>query len=697
MKQIQKRIPLLLILLPLISCSAPKQNQPATATPPPPSTATPEPSRTPSRTPTVTPTPTPACPSTSTAPPDITLELYGNFHAMGVIVEVGDHHPEGNAVAQVEYRAGSGAFRQGFPLSRVSEARFVGSLFWLEPGTSYDVRVTFIEEGGALHCSSITSSGSTRTELTALDPVNTYVVSSDGSGSACSMESPCTLTTGINRARAGDSVILHGGVYHQGNIGLPHSGSPEAPIVIQSSPGERAILDGSDPEKFTWESRGDGIFETTVNASEPTLVMADGVRLYRYQSYEDLQNLTWDLPGFFAQGYRVYVHLTDDADPNDHEMAVGRRMYAFWVDRDYIHIKDLTFRYYEVRWQRSALYIYNGSHNLIQGCTFALNGYGVILQGASHRNVIEGSKFYDAIYAWPWDAVKALHDNTGQGMETGGIRISDPHPRDPVVMPRGTVVRGNSFHDYFDGFGVCTFETPAEPSNETDIYENHIYRIGDDGMEADGYCSNVRIWGNTFEDVLVGVSLAPAQVGPTYMVRNLIHNIGRSGGCPFGWEGPCGGTALKVQFGEPVAGPMFLFHNTMDSGSRHVTAYIAEDATWPLLVSRNNNWGSSRSGGLSVEVDDPVDFDYDNIVSRPGSLLVHWRGTDFDTLEALTRATGQEAHGLSVDPRFVDVAAREYTLLADSPLIDSGEFIPGVNDGYLGAGPDIGAYEFGTH
>jgi hypothetical protein len=215
-------------------------------------------------------------------------------------------------------------------------------------------------------------------------------------------------------------------------------------------------------------------------------------------------------------------------------------------------------------------------------------------------------------------------------------------------------------------------------------------------MEADGYCSNVRIWGNTFEEVLVGVSLAPAQVGPTYMLRNLIHDIGRSSGCPFGWEGPCGGTVLKVQFGEPVAGPMFLFHNTMDSRSRQVTAYLAEDATWPLLVSRNNNWGSLRSGGLSVEIDDPVDFDYDNIVSHPDSLLVHWRGEEFDSLEAFTGATGQEAHGLSVDPGFVDAAGGDYTLLAGSALIDSGEFIPGVNDGYLGAGPDIGALEFGA-
>ena len=80
-----------------------------------------------------------------------TLELYGTFQAMGIIVNLtAGEDPNQNATAAVAYRVtGSGAYRQGLPLARVSTTRFVGSLFWLSPGTAYDVRVTFTDPDGA--------------------------------------------------------------------------------------------------------------------------------------------------------------------------------------------------------------------------------------------------------------------------------------------------------------------------------------------------------------------------------------------------------------------------------------------------------------------------------------------------------------------------------------------------------------------
>ena len=43
------------------------------------------------------------------------LELYGTFHAMGAIVTIdaGDD-PDQDATAEIEYRSGAQAFRQGF-------------------------------------------------------------------------------------------------------------------------------------------------------------------------------------------------------------------------------------------------------------------------------------------------------------------------------------------------------------------------------------------------------------------------------------------------------------------------------------------------------------------------------------------------------------------------------------------------------
>ena len=88
-----------------------------------------------------------------TAVPDLgqaapTLQLYGNFQTMGVIVAVesGDD-PDGDVIATVEYRTGGAAFSRGFSLTRTRTTELVGSLFWLEPGTVYDVRVSFEDPG----------------------------------------------------------------------------------------------------------------------------------------------------------------------------------------------------------------------------------------------------------------------------------------------------------------------------------------------------------------------------------------------------------------------------------------------------------------------------------------------------------------------------------------------------------------------
>ena len=136
-------------------------------------------------------------------------------------------------------------------------------------------------------------------------------------------------------------------------------------------------------------------------------------------------------------------------------------------------------------------------------------------------------------------------------METGGIRFYGP------TDGRGNIIRDNTFHDYFDGFGACP-EFSSAVTNETDVYENLVYHAGDDGMETDGQCSNVRIWNNTFHDVLVGISLAPVYTGPVYAIRNLIYNTGAG-------NSDYPGSPFKFNSGYDQSGPMYLFHNTADA------------------------------------------------------------------------------------------------------------------------------------
>ncbi len=610
------------------------------------------------------------------------LELYGTFQAMGVIVNLtAGEDANQNAVAAVAYRvSGSGAYHQGLPLARVDATRFVGSLFWLTPGTAYDVRVTFSDPDGApLNGMSVNGMASTRPEITLPVMIKSYYVTPTGNGTTCSLAAPCSLSTALNQAQSGQEIVLRGGVYYQGNMSLPRSGAAGAPIVIRGYTGETAILDGSDPAAFTWTAQGGGVYRATVNAGAPHLVIANGQRLYPYQSLTDLQNLAWGIPGFYANGTTVYVRLAGDANPNSAAMLVSRYNNAFTVEQNFIYFMNLTFRYYGQGDYAKALYFNNASDNLVQGCTFAVNDLGIGLKRDSHRNVIQDNTFYDTDFDWPWEAVKA-----GSALETGGIRLYDP------MTGRGTIIRRNTFHDYFDGFGACPDAT-AGVTNETDIYENLVYNAGDDGMETDGQCSNVRIWRNTFHDVLMGISLAPVYTGPVYAIRNVVYRTGVG-------NNTYPGSAFKFNSGYDQSGPMYLFHNTSDAALPGNSGLdIKSPGSWTSITARNNVWSGTDFAISNANPTQPLDLNYDDLYTTQAGELAWWSNLPdrhLNTLSELQTATGLELHGLNAVPGFMNAPAGNYTPTANSALIDHGLLIPGINDDYTGAAPDIGAYEF---
>jgi len=608
-----------------------------------------------------------------------TLELYGTFHAMGVIVTLdASDDPDGDASATVEYRTGGEPYRAGFPLSRVDDTRFVGSLFWLEPGTTYDVRVTFSDPDGSLHGVTVAGTASTRAEITIPDPTHSYYVAHDGDGTECSETTPCSLTEGLSQAQAGEEVILRDGAYHQGDISLHRSGTSDDPIIIRGYDGETAILDGADPasDAFAWAAQGGGVYRATVNVGDTHLVTADGERLLPYQSLSDLQNLVWSVPGFYVEGTTLNVRLAGDADPNSATMVVSRYNNAFYVEQNFIYFLNLTFRHYGQGSYAKAIYFNNANDNLVQGCTFAINDLSIGIKRDSHRNVIQNNEFYDTIFDWPWDAFYA-----GISLSSGGVRFYSP------AWGRGNVIRRNTFHDYFDGFGACPNETGGE-TNETDVYENLVYRCGDDGMETDGQCSNVRIWSNTFHDVLMGISLAPTYTGPTYAIRNLIYRTGVG-------NNDYTGSPFKFNSGYDKSGPMYLFHNTADAtlpGNNGL--YVKAPGSWEMICARNNIWSGTDYALNNYNTGQPIDLDYDDLWNGNGGDLVRWDNTRYATLTDFATATGQEPHGLNVEPGFADATNADYTLDPTSDLVDAGLVIPGINDDYAGAAPDIGAFEY---
>jgi len=610
------------------------------------------------------------------------IELYGTFHAMGVIATLpAGSDSNGNAVANVEYRvSGVGNYAAGFPLTRVASSRFVGSLFWLTPGTSYDVRVRYSDPDGApLDSGFAGATASTRGEITIPAASRTLSVSTAGSGSDCSAAAPCGLAQAISQAQAGDEIVLGAGTYYQGELTVSRSGTAVTPIVIRGAAG--AVLDGADPATFTWTSQGGGVYATTVNTADPHMVSANGARLYPYADLASVTALSASsTPGFFANGTALSVHLAGDASPAGATMAVARYNYAFTITGNFIYVHDLTFQNFGQGSYAKAIYIHDGSDNLVQGCRFITNDLGIGLKGATHRNVIQDNEFSDTIAGWTWEDVKAEGN-----LETGGVRFYAPDDG------RGTVIRRNKFHDFFDGLGICPTDSAAV-TNETDFYDNQSYNNGDDGLETDGHCANVRLWGNLIHDTLSGISMAPVAGGPVYCLRNQIYLTG-AGHSDEGYTG----LPFKFNSSDGDSGAIYLFHNTVDAQRTGNDGFrIESPGTWQILYARNNIWAGTLHAMENANASQPLDMDYDDLWRSGSDYLVRWDGlanTHLATIADITAATGQESHGASVAPGFVAPATADFTLGPSSALVDRGLFVPGINDGYKGQAPDLGAIE----
>ena len=83
----------------------------------------------------------------------------------------------------------------------------------------------------------------------------TLHVATSGNDSAAGTEiTPLrTLDKAASLARAGDTVIVHAGVY-KGHLVLRHSGEPDKPIVFKNADGEKPVFDGEGKGRIELQS-----------------------------------------------------------------------------------------------------------------------------------------------------------------------------------------------------------------------------------------------------------------------------------------------------------------------------------------------------------------------------------------------------------------------------------------------------------
>jgi DNA-binding winged helix-turn-helix (wHTH) protein len=610
------------------------------------------------------------------------VSSYGTIHAGGVVVRI-DGDRNRNAEASLEWRDNGGAFRTGHPLVRIDADHFAGSVFWLAADTAYELRVTLRDRDGVRGDVSTVTAFRTRRDSWPESSLGTLHVSPGGrdSNTGASAEHALrTIQRAADMARPGDVVLIHPGIYRQ-SVHVRRSGTWIQPIAFRGA-GPDVILDGADERiaaGVKWKPIGEAVHVHT-SGFQTTHVSTEQGRLFNYRSLDDLRALRAGAPGgFFADKDRLFLKFFDGSSPSDHVIHAGRLDRGFVLEKlSWVSIEGLQFRHFGGSNDGVAVWLGDCTDCRVYQARIGEVGRAGIWVEGGERGRLEDNEIWDtSINKWPW------HDANASSADTHGIFFSGR-------SPRGYVVRRNRIRGTFNGIAPCGTAPPASGmTTETDVYDNEVSELGNDAIEAEPYCANLRIWGNRLAEVMMGISTAPAGPGPTWILRNIAYRFGAARGREV-WLA----SALKFNtFDQQPPGAVFVYHNTFVTDVANVDAVALLDPSPVTYVrARNNVIAGTRHAVFKVSPM-PWDGDANALYTTSTGPLVEWLGTPYATFQTFSRATGQERVGLAVPPQLTDPARGDFTPSGNSALVDRGVLIPGVNERFTGRAPDIGAIE----
>jgi hypothetical protein len=610
---------------------------------------------------------------------------YGNFHAGGVVVTiVGDDNF--NASVSVEWRPTGGTFRLGHAAPRIDPTHFAGSLFWLSPGTSYEARLTLSDPDGVTGPATTVVTFQTRADTLPAPTLRALYVSTAGNDGNPGTN-PAAPLRHIQRAAdlslPGDLISIQPGVYRE-SVSVTRSGTASQPIVYRGA-ATGVILDGADEAiagGAAWTAVGGGVYSRVLGFPTGHVVIEAG-RLFRYGTLAALQALGAGAPGgFYFDGTTLFVKFPDGSAPSAHAMNVARFEDGFFVNMAAnVRIESVEIRYFGAGDFGRGVYLRYAADCTVKACKIhEVGAAGVWIKGGDRHRVEDNEISDTSIFGWPWDFTK------GSSAENDGVLFTDD-------VGRGNVVRRNTIHGTFNGVGACgSLPPPSGVTSEIDLYENVLYQHTDDAFEPEGYCANVRIWGNQIRDVHMAIAAAPAAPGPLFVVRNVAYRVGNTRTSQV--DGYLA-SALKINSDSATpVGPLFVYHNTFLTSAPNTDAVaLLNPGTGTFILALNNVLAGTRYALYKVN---PIVWtgNGNDLYTTDPTRLVSWLGVRYNTLAAYrVGVPGQEPQGISALPQLVNPPGGDFSPLPGSLLVDHAVPIAGINDGYRGPAPDIGAFE----
>ncbi len=610
-----------------------------------------------------------------------------------------------SASVAVSYRkAGETTWRQALPLLRLQAERvksgrtidvtvpnmFAGSILDLEPDTSYEAQFVLTDSDGVRGEATRRMTVRTRAEPIPSADGRTFHVYPHGfkgeklqpafEGLMCAYNLSCSgtdySTAGRPRVRAGDTVLVHAGLYKYNRYEYTTN-----PAVNSTGP-----LDG------TYYLTADG------TAERPIAIKAAGDG-----------DVIFDGAGNFA--------LFDVRAA------------------DYTYFEGLTFRNADYGILAGTQFLLGSRGLTVKHSRFEQVGAGVWtnFSGSSNfyiaDNVFLGRDDPDHVIGWSGSIWEPFNGVDGQRFPPAmasyvAVKVYGP----------GHVVAHNYVANFHDGIDIETYGNPdgsaaeggpAYPPREDwhlrpvaiDFYNNVMTNFHDNPFEIDGGLHNIRVMRNV---MLNAASHAfcnqPSIGGPTYWIRNIAYHL------PGGAIRMTGGSAGVLFYNNTILSEVGLasssnvhFRNNLILGEQSAPTLFSVNTLTNYSSSDHNGFRPNPGAATSFAWNSPPadrQADYASLMTpaAPGaaSSLV---ARTFATLAEYARATNQDRSSVLVDydifqkvpplnaldratvQKVYPVEGLDFRLRPGTAAIDTGVALPTVTDGASGRAPDLGALE----
>jgi hypothetical protein len=634
-----------------------------------------------------------------------------------------------NASVAVSYRkAGETAWKDALPLLRLQNERvqqgqqldvvspnmFAGSILDLEPDTAYEARFIVTDPDGVSGERTKVVPVRTRAEPKPFAGGRTFHVYPHGfrgqklepsfEGLMCAYNLTCAgtdwATAGRPRVRAGDTILVHAGLYKYNRLEYTNDASVNRTVPLDGT--YYLTADGTAERPIAIKAAGDG-------------------------------EVIFDGAGNFA--------LFDVRAA------------------DYTYFEGLTFRNAEYGILAGTQFLLGAKGLTVKRSRFENVGAGVWTNFAGSSNFYIADNTFigrdDPDHVIGWSGAFWQPFNGVDGQKFPPVMASYVAVK---VYGPGHVIAYNYVANFHDGIDIETYgnpdgssaaDGPKYPTKEywdkrpvaIDFYNNYMTNFHDNPFETDGGMHNVRVMRNMMiNSASHAFCNQPSIGGPTYWVRNVAYHL------PGGSTRLTGGSAGVLFYNNTI------LSETSASGASNVhwrnNLFLGENSS-PSIFSVNTytNYSSSDYNGFRPNPGVANSFQWNSppegvaaeypAAGRGAAPAAGGRGAApaaagrgaaapaaagrgnglqpraFATLAEYSQATRQDQHSVLVDyDVFVNVPkldaqdrtkvqqvykaeSFDFRLKPGASAVDRGTPLAGVTDGFAGSAPDLGAIELG--